>query len=243
MTAQRPDPVRDTAAVQEATVRLLDTVAELPAAALAEPSALPGWTRGHVLAHIARNADALGNLLIWARTGEETPMYASAQARVDDIAAGAGRPPQEQLADLRASAERFAAQARAVPPAAWATQVTMRSGRVIAAAEVPWRRLVEVRLHNVDLAAGYGCADLPADFAARELAGLLDGLTGHEGVAAVRLYDTGSGEKWTIGAAAEPEVTVSGSCHDLLGWVSGRTAGAGLSVTPDTPLPVLPPLG
>ena len=32
------------------------------------PSALPGWTRAHVLTHLARNADAMVNLLTWART-------------------------------------------------------------------------------------------------------------------------------------------------------------------------------
>ncbi|MEV0474381.1 maleylpyruvate isomerase N-terminal domain-containing protein, partial [Streptomyces prunicolor] len=30
-------------------------------ASVAEPSRLPGWSRGHVLAHLARNADALVN--------------------------------------------------------------------------------------------------------------------------------------------------------------------------------------
>lgn len=242
MTAERPDPERDAAAVQEATARLTEAAAALSADALAEPSRLPGWTRGHVLAHVARNADALTNLLTWARTGEETPMYASAEAREAAIEAGAGRPPAEQLEDLRASADRFAAAWAALPPAAWAAQVTMRSGRVIAAAEVPWKRLVEVRLHHVDLDAGLDCADLPAGFAARELAYLLDDLTGHEGVAAVELHDTGSGRKWTIGAATEPEVTVSGSCHGLLAWVSGRGTGEDLAVTPGTALPVLPPL-
>ncbi|WP_225848466.1 maleylpyruvate isomerase family mycothiol-dependent enzyme [Streptomyces sp. HPF1205] len=242
MTVERPDPERDAAAVREATARLAEAAAALSAEDLAEPSRLPGWTRGHVLAHVARNADALTNLLTWARTGEETPMYASAEARDADIEAGAGRPPAEQLADLRASADRFAAAWDALPPSAWAAQVTMRSGRVVAAAEIPWKRLVEVSLHHVDLDAGLDCADLPGDFAARELAYLLDGLTGHEGVAAVELHDTGSGRTWTIGAATEPEVTVAGSCHDLLAWVSGRGSGKGLTVTPDAAPPVLPPL-
>jgi maleylpyruvate isomerase len=243
VTVQRPDPERDAAAAAEATRALVATATVLKETALAEPSLLPGWTRGHVLAHLSRNADGLTNLLTWARTGVETPMYASAEAREAGIEDGAGRPPAEQLADLDASAARFAEAVALMPPAAWAAQVTMRSGRVIAAAEIPWRRLVEVRLHHVDLDAGYGCADLPADFAARELAHLLDGLTGHEGIAAVELHDTGSGERWTIGAASEPELTVAGSCHDLLAWVSGRGSGQGLTVTPDKPLPVLPPLG
>ena len=42
---------------------------------------LPGWTVGHVLTHVARNADAYTNLLTWARTGVETPAYASPEAR------------------------------------------------------------------------------------------------------------------------------------------------------------------
>jgi maleylpyruvate isomerase len=244
VTVQRPDPQRDTEAVREATARLAEAAAALSTQDLAAPSKLPGWTRGHVLAHVSRNAEALTNLLTWARTGVETPMYASAEARDAAIEAGAGRSPAEHLADLRDTAERFAAACEALPPAAWAAQVTMRSGRVIAAAEVPWRRLVEVLLHHVDLDAGYDCADLPAGFAARELALLLDGLTGHEGVAAVELHDTGSGQKWTIGAASEPEVAVSGSCHALLAWVSGRGSGGDLAVVPaGTALPVLPPLG
>jgi maleylpyruvate isomerase len=244
VTVQRPDPARDTEALREATARLTGAAAALNAEDLAGPSRLPGWTRGHVLAHLSRNAEALTNLLTWARTGEETPMYASAEAREAAIEAGAGRPPAEQLKDLRDSAERFAAAWAELPPAAWAAQVTVRSGRVIAAAEIPWLRLVEVLLHHVDLDTGYRCADLPADFAARELAYLLDRLTGHEGVAAVELHDTGSGRTWEIGAATEPEVKVGGSTHDLLAWVSGRGGGEGLAVAPaGAALPVLPPLG
>ncbi|MDP9427768.1 MAG: maleylpyruvate isomerase N-terminal domain-containing protein, partial [Actinomycetota bacterium] len=53
---------------------------------LDRPSLLPGWGRRHVLAHVARNADALLNLLTWARTGAETPMYPSAEARDAGIA-------------------------------------------------------------------------------------------------------------------------------------------------------------
>lgn len=243
MTVQRPDPVHDTAAVAEATARVISTAAALPDGALAAPSLLPGWTRGHVLTHLARNADAFVNLLTWARTGEETPMYADAGARDRAIEEGAARPPADQLDDLRSAADRLAEAVAELPPAAWAAQVAMRGGRVIAAAEIPWRRLVELRLHEVDLDAGVGWADLDAGFAARELAAVLDGLCGHEGVAAVRLHDTSSGEKWTAGAAAEPEVTVSGGTAALVAWVTGRSTGDGLTTDPHGPLPVLPPLG
>ncbi|CAG7633558.1 maleylpyruvate isomerase family mycothiol-dependent enzyme [Actinacidiphila bryophytorum] len=244
MTVQRPDPDADAAEVAAATEQLLDTAAKLSAEELAGPSLLPGWSRGHVLSHIARNADALVNLLTWAGTGEETPMYADEATRDRDIETGAGRPPAEQLADLRQSADRFADAVAALPPAAWATQVAMRSGRVVAAAEIPWRRLIEVRLHHVDLDAGHSPDDLPADFADRELAWVVDGLTAHEGVAAVRLRDTGTGSSWDLGAAEEPELTVSGPARALLAWVSGRSSGGGLDVSPaGAVLPVLPPLG
>jgi hypothetical protein len=33
------------------------------------PCALEGWSRRHLVSHFARNADAVGNLLAWARTG------------------------------------------------------------------------------------------------------------------------------------------------------------------------------
>ncbi|MEU4095661.1 maleylpyruvate isomerase family mycothiol-dependent enzyme [Streptomyces sp. NPDC026673] len=243
MSVQRPDPDHDAAELREATERLIDTVAAMPPASVTEPSRLPGWTRGHVLAHLARNADSLVNLLIWARTGEETPQYASTDSRNKDIEDGAGRTLAEHLDDLRASAGRLAEAIDEIPPQNWAAQVVMRSGRVIAAAEIPYLRLMEIYFHHVDLGLEYTCAHLPEDFASRELGAIIDDLSGHEGVAAVRIHDTESGEKWVIGAANEPELTVGGPRHALLAWVSGRSEGEGLTARPDVPLPVLPPLG
>lgn len=243
MSVQRPDPEHDAAEVREATRRLIVAVSALGAEAVAEPSLLPGWTRGHVLAHLARSADSLVNLLAWARTGEETPQYISAEAREKDIEEGAGRPLPEHLDDLRMSADRLDRAIEELPLAAWASQVRTRSGKVVPAAEIPYLRLIEVRFHHVDLDIGYTCDDLPADFADRELAGVIDDLSGHEGVAAVRLLDTDYGESWVIGAASEPEMTVRGPRRALLAWVTGRSDGRGLAAEPDLPLPVLPPLG
>jgi maleylpyruvate isomerase len=241
MSVQRPDPERDAAAVGEATERLIDAVSTLSPSAVAESSLLPGWTRGHVLAHLARNADSLVDLLTWARTGEEAAQYAGAESREKDIEYSAARPLAEHLDELRISADRLAMITEELPPQAWAAQVLMDSGRVIAAAEIPWRRLIEVLFHHVDLGIGYTCEQLPADFTVRELASVIDDLSGHEGIAAVRLHDLDSGEKWVIGAASEPEITVTGRRSALLAWVTGR-GGGGLTAEPDLPLPVLPPL-
>lgn len=243
MTRQMLDPANDLAAVHEATARLLDAVEAMDPATVGEPSLLTGWSRGHVLTHISRNADSLVNLFTWARTGEEIPQYPSAEARDKDIEDGAGRPLHEHVADLRESAERMRLAAEAVPPQGWATQLTMRSGIVVPAAEIPWRRLVEVELHHVDLGTDYTTDRLPDDFVTRVLGFVLDGLHAHEGIAAVRLRDADSGEAWEIGAAEEFEATVTGTQHALLGWVTGRSGGEGLDVRPQGPLPTLPPLG
>lgn len=243
MSVQRPDPLKDASAVREATAGLIEAVAALGPAAAAEPSLLPGWTRAHVLTHLARQADAMVNLLTWARTGVETPMYAGEEAREKDIEDGAGRPLDELLDDLRLTGDRFAMAVEDMSPKDWAAQVRTRQGTVLPAAEVPARRLAEIHIHRVDLGIGTAFADLPAEFVSRELGVLIDRLSGREGIAAVRLRDAESGTAWDIGAAGEPEVTVTGPRSALLAWLTGRSGGAGLAAEPAMPLPVLPPLG
>jgi hypothetical protein len=49
------------------------------------PSLLPGWTRGHVLTHLARNAEGGTRLLGWARTGIPSCEYESVTARAAAI--------------------------------------------------------------------------------------------------------------------------------------------------------------
>jgi len=107
---------------------------------LAAPSALPDWSRAHVVAHLARNADALINLLDWARTGVETPMYPSREARDAGIDATAALPPADLRADYAAACARFAATVDALPADAWAANLRNMQGREIPANEVPWMR-------------------------------------------------------------------------------------------------------
>jgi maleylpyruvate isomerase len=226
------DHAHDLASVRDATERLLTAVGKLDDSAVTEPSRLPGWTRGHVLAHLARNADALVNVL------EGRPMYVSGEARDADIERDAARPLDAHLADLRESAARF--QETGAVPADWSRTVTLRNGVTDSARRVPFRRWVEVELHHVDLAAGYELEDLPAQFAEREIGFLAERFTGHPDVPPTRLAD--GTRAWSTGREADaPAVTVTGSQADLLGWLAGRRDGSALSVT-GGPLPALPPL-
>ncbi|GAA2913756.1 maleylpyruvate isomerase family mycothiol-dependent enzyme [Streptomyces mexicanus] len=226
------DHARDLASVQDATERLLGAVATLDNAAVTDQSRLPGWTRGHILAHLARNADALVNVF------EGRPMYVSPQARDADIERDAPRPLDAQVADVRESAARFQKAAAAL--ADWSRTVELRNGVTDSASRVPFRRWVEVELHHVDLGIGYELEDLPAEFTQREIDFLAERFSGHADVPPTRLTD--GTRAWRTGRdATEPAVTVTGSRPDLLGWLAGRRDGSALTVTGGA-LPALPPL-
>ena len=106
--------------IDDATQRLLGTARLMTDEDVRQPSLLPGWTRGHVLAHLARNADALRSLLIGARAGQDRPAYASAEARAAGIEEGAQAPVKDLVTGLADSAMAFRTVAR---------QLTERPGR------------------------------------------------------------------------------------------------------------------
>jgi maleylpyruvate isomerase len=148
-----------------ATQRLLDAARVLPEPELRAPSLLPGWSRAHVLAHLARNADAMRNLLIGARGQQHRAAYASAQARDDDIATSAAQAPRELMTDFADSAMALRAIIRQLPEEAWSFRVQMLDSEPFPAAGLLTRRLVEVEIHHCDLGIGYDAAKWPASFA------------------------------------------------------------------------------
>ena len=155
--------------IDHATQRLLGTARRLSGPELREPSLLPGWTRAHVIAHLARGADAMRNLLVGARAGQDRPAYVSAEARAAGIEHGAGLGAKELMADLADSAMALRTVCKTLPDGAWQFPVRVLDSQRFPAAQLLTRRLVEVELHHCDLGAGYGPADWPAAFAAMEL--------------------------------------------------------------------------
>ena len=249
MSAPTGIPTRTLAQAAEAAARLLRSVEEMAPEQVFQPSALPGWTRGHVLSHISRNADALCNLLRGARTSQPIAMYPSPEARDRGIEDGAKRPLPDQLADLRASGLRFAAACEAMPDDAWSIPVPHRLGP-FPAFGVPYKRVSEVEYHHVDLGLDYTPAHWPTEFVTRELASLTERLRDAEDLPPLLLHDSDTDTTYRVGtygidsgpqSAAEP-LRLSGPAGALVAWLSGRADGTALGV-PAADLPALPPLG
>lgn len=216
----------------------LDDVRALDDAGVREPSACAGWTRAHVISHVARNADAFCHLLAWARTGTETPMYASRAARDADIETGASRSAAELEADAEASGERLLAGLADLPPSRRSARVRGGSGAEMPAHDILWGRLREVAYHHVDLRTGRTFEDLPRPVVARGLTEAVDRLAAAAGAPGLTLTpDDGPGPL----VVGDGGTRVRGRSADLLGWLTGREDGARL--TCDGPLPDLPDWG
>jgi maleylpyruvate isomerase len=231
------DPLGLTEDLGVATDRVVAAAATLDDDAVAAASRLPGWSRGHLLTHLARNADAQVNMLTWARTGVVTPMYASMEQRARDIEAGAGRPAAEQLADVRAAAQRLAEAIEAMPAQAWAAELTWRGGLVGPAALVVWLRLREMELHHVDLDTGYAPDDWSEAFAVRMAVAMARDYADREDTPRLVLRCPEVGHDLVFGEPNGPLIT--GPVRRAVGWLTGRADGDGLT----GPLPAVPPFG
>ena len=142
----------------------LDGLIERDALDVTEPSRLPGWSRGHVLAHIRLSGDGHRELIEAAARGEIGRQYPGGVAgRAADIERESTLVAGEQIDRLRSSSERL--------ETAWAeANVLMRDGSMrdgsswegegegpygrVPIADLPFMRLREVVVHHVDLDFG-----------------------------------------------------------------------------------------
>jgi len=191
-------------------LRLLDTVAGLDEAGVRDPSRLEGWTRGHVLTHLARNADAHTRMLGAALRGQSVEAYAGGrEERATAIEAGAGRDVAMLLDDVTRSISDLESAWAAMTPDAWDGHGLSR-GREWPCRAMPYFRWREVEMHHVDLGVGYDTEDWPEEYVRRELALTLATVPG-------RLAD-GSQRRallaWLTGRSPSPGEL------DLAGWES-----------------------
>lgn len=225
--------------MREGEARFLDQVEALTDEELQADSALPEWSRAHVVAHVARNAEAVSRLLSWARTCEENPMYSDVETRNRDIEAAARQAPEALRADVRRASEQFDADLEALPAKAWSAQVRTFQGRHVPASFALWARTREVWLHLVDLGAGVAVESWPGDLVDALLDEVTATMHGRDDTPVLRLQATDRERTWRIGTESGEAREVSGRAADLLAWLTGRSTGEGLAT--DGVLPQPPP--
>jgi maleylpyruvate isomerase len=194
-------------------------------------SLLPDWSRAHVVAHLALNAEgmarALRGVVADPRDDEPRTMYDSDDQRDQDIAELSGTEHSAIRDRLLAGITLLQEAIEAVPDDEWKTRIERTpGGRTIRAAAFPGMRWRELEIHHVDLDAGYTCADWTLPFAEH----LLDAMA--KRIAAPSSFEVRpheSARTWVIGDAdAEyPVPVVTGPATDLAWWLTGRQ-------TPDT---------
>ncbi|WP_436699770.1 maleylpyruvate isomerase family mycothiol-dependent enzyme [Nocardioides sp. BYT-33-1] len=218
-----------------ATERLLTTARSLTDDDWAAPSLCAGWSRAHVLAHLALNAEGLAGVLRGIRDGRPTTMYASDGARDGDIDVLAAEPPAVVLDRLVAGSAAFAEVAGVADGLAPGTTFERTpGGQLMPADRIPGLRLREVEIHHADLAAGYSATDWPPATAMEFLghdAARYDGPGFH-------VVATDEPARWAFGSPAAGAPTVSGPLGALAWWATGREPAALLSSTTGT-LPIL----
>ncbi len=222
-TAPPPNDIRaDLDAVDRHTERFLTSVRALDPGSVEAPSLCAGWTRGHVLSHVARNADALLNLVTNATTGASTPMYASPESRDADIEAGARRPMAVQVSDVEASAARFRSAADGLTDEVADVKLAARNNTSVRARFLPFMRLREVVFHHVDLDAGFAFADIEGDLVLAFVEDQMRRLRANPETPSMTIR-TDEGDTWSIG---DGKPTVSGSRAAVLAWLArGQTTG------------------
>lgn len=181
---------------------------------------LPGWTRGHVLAHIAHVSNAVARQIEYALRGELVEFYdGGTGGRTQAIEMNAGHTAAEHREYISSAFTRALAVLEGLSEEQWGLPVSYRSGDVRGVALAYWRELV---IHLADLQLGRGpetwskefclylieflTARVPADIHLKLLPLALPPMT------------MGSGET---------AVSIQGMLTDIAAWLSGRTPTMG----------------
>ncbi len=213
--------------------RLRELLAGLTDEDVRAPSALPDWTRGHVLSHVEGVGRALARQARYGLRGTLVDLYDGGwPARTAAIEAGHKRSAEELAAAVGATLDEAAAAWSAVGPEDWDRPVRYRAGTVFDAGLGWWR---EVEIHTSDALLGRTSDDWPDPFCLH----LVDYL-GERMPSDVRVTLAATDRPWSVTHgpdAGTPELTVQGRLTDIAAWLAGRTPESPLSGDP------LPDLG
>jgi len=228
--------------VRESHERLGRTLSTLDEDAVRKRSLLPGWSRAHVLAHLARNAEAMSRMMAGALEGEIADQYPGGGAARDaDIEAGAKASAADLVEDVRKTAQNFDETAERMTTEAWQRPVRFLTIGEQPAARAIWSRWREVEIHHSDLGLMYNPSDWPDAFVEEYLPGELRRLPDRlpAGMSVVLRV---VGYEGTYGPDDAPAMTFTGQPWALYAWLIGRVdqANTGLRAEfNDTPSELL----
>jgi maleylpyruvate isomerase len=170
---------REIEGARAATARLLATLGSAEDLDTRRESLLSNWTIGHVLTHIARNADSFVWILRSAAEDLKVPQYQGGPAqRNRDIAEGAARSSEAIVEDVRKSASLLDETFDEVSQDVWDRHWLRPDGSEVPGRLLPVARWREVEVHHADLGLGYGISDWPEAFVSADLPNALGRLTG-----------------------------------------------------------------
>lgn len=204
-----------------------------------EPSLLPNWSRGQLLAHIDGNARGLARLVRWALDGNQRDMYISPEVRDGDIAIQGMRSQQRQLAALVDSASEFAHEFALLTEDQLGREVALRNGRLVKAGSLIKLRLQEVAIHHLDLdnSGAFACEQWPSAMVDQLLPEVASDFASRDDLS-LGWIEVAGGTKYQINSTTQ--TGVSGSPTSLLAWLLGRSSGGDLQLTGAGQLPNVP---
>jgi maleylpyruvate isomerase len=142
------------------------------------PSRLADWSIGHVLTHLARNAEAMCRRIEGAVRHELIEQYVGGQAgRQAEIEDGSGRSARELEQDVGHWSVELDVLFESLPDDVWDRPVRTVAGGQHPLGLLPFRRWREVEVHLVDLGLDFGLADLSDGFVHRAVPELIAGLS------------------------------------------------------------------
>jgi maleylpyruvate isomerase len=215
----------------EATQRLLGSTIQISGPEWESASHLPGWTRAHVAAHLARNAEALQHLVDDTLAGRPARLYKDARSKRLAIERTSEQTPLELQIDLDTTANNLARSLDRVPADQWDLPIRLDGG-VHPLKYVAVCRLTEVVLHHIDLDFGFVPDDIDDDSAEwmlRWTIARLYEVTPHQPFR----IETDDGRSVVIGAPQWDLPTVSGTPKTLSTWLTGRAPDSAVRIAGD----------
>ncbi|WP_043429624.1 maleylpyruvate isomerase family mycothiol-dependent enzyme [Arthrobacter sp. FB24] len=218
MTAITPDALL--AELHKAADVVASQAGKLTEEDVTAPSLLPGWTRGHVLAHLAGISNAMARQLEFAGRGETVELYDGGfEGRTKAIEMSAGHTLEQHRADVDSALERALRAFNSLDAGGWQVPISYRGGVVLDGGMALWRELV---IHASDLNTGRGPESWSRPFCEH----LFDFLS-------ARVPD---GQRFVLQPLGLPPVTIgtgnrstviSGMLTDIAAWLAGREPSLG----------------